>query len=57
MYRRILDAGKSVQAIGVRHDEIVPLLDAVGPAGLYIMTSFADEREAEKVMRMVEPYR
>ncbi len=57
MYRKILDAGKSVQAIGVQHDEIVPLLDAVGPDGMYVMTSFADEGEAEQVQRMVEPYR
>jgi hypothetical protein len=57
MYRRILGAGKAVQAIGVAHEEIVPLLDAVGPEGLYIMTEFADAAEAEEVLRMVEPYR
>jgi len=57
MYRKITAAGKSVQAIGVRHDEIVPLIDAVGPKGLYIMTELRDERDAEKVLRMVEPYR
>jgi hypothetical protein len=57
MYRKILQAGKSVQAVGVRHDEIMPLLDAVGPKGLYIMTEFRDERDAEEVLRMIEPYR
>ncbi len=57
MYRRIREAGKCVQAIGVRHEEIVPLIDAVGPEGLYIMTDLGDERKAEKVARLIEPYR
>ena len=39
MYRRILDAGKSVQAVGVKPEEVVPLLDAVGGEGMYVMTS------------------
>jgi hypothetical protein len=56
MYRRILEAGKSVQAIGVEREEILPLLDAVGGKGLYIMTAIPSEREAEDVMRAVEPY-
>ena len=38
MYRKILDAGKSVQAIGVKPEEVEPLLDAVGGKGMYIMT-------------------
>src|SRR5690606_38322191 len=33
LYRRILDAAKSVQAIGVKYDEVLPLLDAVGGRG------------------------
>ncbi len=57
MYKRILDAGKSVQAIGIQHDEIVPLLDTVGPKGLYIMTRISSEAEAEKIAKMIEPYR
>jgi hypothetical protein len=57
MYRRIKEAGKSVQAIGIQHDEIVPLLDAVGPEGLYVMTELRTREEAAKVARLVEPYR
>ncbi len=57
MYRHILDAGKSVQVPSVKLEEIVPLLDAVGPKGLYVMTSFEDERSVERAVRMVEPYR
>jgi hypothetical protein len=57
MYRRILAHGKSVQVIDVRRDEILPLLDAVGSQGVYIMTSFSSIDEAEEIMAMVEPYR
>ena len=57
MYRRILEAGKSVQAIGVTHEQVEPLLDAVGGAGLYILTEIRDEADAEKLLRIVEPYR
>jgi hypothetical protein len=57
MYRRILDAGKSVQAIGVTHEQIEPLLDAVGGAGLYILTEIRGEADAGKLLRIVEPYR
>lgn len=56
LYRRILSAGKSVQAMQVKHDEIVPLLDAVGPAGMYIMTDMSTPAAAERVARLVEPY-
>lgn len=58
LYRRIRKGGKTVQAVGVTPDEVVPLLDAVGPAGLFILVSGpVDERTAERLMRAVEPYR
>ena len=57
MYRKILAAGKSVQAIGVKPGEVIPLLDAVGGHGMYVMTSFESEAEAEALMKAVEPYR
>lgn len=57
LYRRILEAGKSVQAVDVAPEEVVPLLDAVGGRGVYIITSFADEAAAEAMLRAVEPYR
>jgi hypothetical protein len=56
MYRRILAAGKSVQVVNVEPDEAQPLLDAIGPKGVYMLIQFKDEREAEQVARMVEPY-
>ncbi|MDD5687365.1 MAG: hypothetical protein PHE88_06010 [Elusimicrobia bacterium] len=57
LYRKILDAGKSVQAVGIRHKEIIPLLDAVGGKGMYIHTSFDNEKELETLIKKVEPYR
>lgn len=57
MYRKILDAGKSVQAIFVEPDEVLPLLDAIGGKGVYIMTSFSSPNEAEAMMAKVEQYR
>ena len=56
LYRRILAAGKSVQVVNVELDEIVPLLDAIGPKGVYALIQFKDEHEAELVAKRVEPY-
>ncbi|MBM3493838.1 MAG: hypothetical protein FJX72_05885 [Armatimonadetes bacterium] len=53
LYRRILEAGKSVQAIGVAADEVVPLLDATGGAGMLIMTHAATESEARNLLDRV----
>jgi len=57
LYRRIKEGGKAVQAIGVKPDEVVPLLDAVGPEGLFIQTAAPDQAMAERVVAAVELYR
>ncbi len=57
LYRRIKAGGKSVQAVGVEINEVAPLLDGVGPDGLFITTHAPDERAAERLMQSVEPYR
>jgi hypothetical protein len=36
LYKRILEAGKSVQVLDVRPDELAPLLNAIGTRGVYI---------------------
>lgn len=56
LYRRILDAGKSVQIVGAAKEDIPRILDTLGGEGVYIMTWF-DAMEAEQVMSMVEAYR
>jgi hypothetical protein len=58
LYRRIRAGGKGVQAIGVEPEEVVPLLDAVGPQGLYILLSrICSQAEAELLLKAVESYR
>jgi len=51
LYRRIKAAGKSVQAIDVRPEEVLPLLDAVGPEGMFIITQTRTETEARELLR------
>jgi hypothetical protein len=38
--RRILNAGKSLQAVGVRPEEVEPLLNAIGTNGVYLLVDF-----------------
>ena len=57
LYRRVLDASKSVQAVGVGPDEVVPLLDAVGGKGMYIQTWCKTPAQAEELATKVDAYR
>ena len=58
LYRRIKQAGKSVQALSVQPNEVVPLLDAIGPEGTFIwITDPISEAEVESVLKSVEAYR
>jgi len=59
LYRRILRGGKGVQAVGVELDEVIPLLDAVGPAGCAFLLGGATygEAEAERLLKTLEPCR
>jgi len=56
LYRRIKAGGKSVIVIGVKGPEVIPLLDAVGPEGMFVLL-WADRPEAEKLAEAVEQYR
>jgi len=51
LYRTIKRAGKSVQAIGVQPDEVLPLLDAVGPEGMYIISHAPTEAAARELLK------
>jgi hypothetical protein len=53
LYRQIKRAGKAVQAIGVAPEEVEPLLDAVGPEGMFVMTSTPTEEEARRLLERV----
>ena len=53
LYRRIRAAGKSVQAIDVRPDEVEPLIEAVGEKGLFIVTQTETEAQARDLLDRV----
>lgn len=53
LYRRIKAAGKSVQALGVKPEEVEPLIDAVGAEGMYIMCAADNEAQARALLRRV----
>jgi hypothetical protein len=57
LYRRIIKGGKSVQAVGVAAGEVGPLLDAVGPKGMYIGAHCQNPGELETLAKQVEKYR
>lgn len=57
LYRRILDAGKSVQAVGVLPDEVLPLLDATGGTGMFIIADAQTEAQARSLTEAVERLR
>ena len=56
LYRRIKAGGKSVQAVNVRPDELIPLLDAVGPQGMYVLMTDMTLKQAEELVKSLEPY-
>ncbi|MDC7233654.1 MAG: hypothetical protein PQJ58_10505 [Spirochaetales bacterium] len=57
MYKKIKAAGKSVQAPWLKPEEAYPLLDTVGPEGMYIMVDFQTQDEVEQVLKQVEQFR
>ncbi len=57
IYRRILAAGKSVQAVNILPDEVIPLLDAIGTRGVFLMVNAESEAEARALAEKVDAYR
>jgi len=56
LYKRIRAAGKSVMASWVTVDELMPLLDAVGPEGLHILMDFKSEKDVDETVKIREQY-
>lgn len=50
LYRRILDAGKCVQAVGVLPEEVQPLIDACGRNGMYIRCQAESETQGRQLI-------
>jgi hypothetical protein len=57
MYRRIRAGGKCVMAADVRPHEVAPLLEAVGPRGLFVMVNAECEEQARELEEKVDAYR
>lgn len=57
LYRKILDAGKSLMPCWVQINELQPLLDNVGSAGLNILMDFKTEKDIDNAIKIVERYR
>ena len=57
MYKHILDAGKALQVMGVKLDEMEPLLKATGGKGVYIFANINTMAECEKFLKKAESYR
>ena len=57
LYRRILNAGKSVMPCWVQLNELKPLLDNVGNDGLNILMDFRSEKDIDAALNIVEKYR
>ena len=54
LYRRILNAGKSVMACWVKPAELRPLLDAIGTEGVHVEMDFHNEQEVEEAIHIVD---
>jgi hypothetical protein len=50
MYRKILEAGKSVQILCLKPHEVPGLLNAIGTKGVYVMPEFRDAGEVEALL-------
>jgi hypothetical protein len=57
LYRRIRAGGKAIMASLVEVDELQPLLDAVGPAGVHLLMHFETEHDIDRALAIVEQYR
>lgn len=57
LYKRILDAGKSVQIIGAGVHDVERILKALGGNGVYILCDFVTPDEAETAARIADRWR
>lgn len=57
LYRKIKEAGKCVQVVEMQAEEVIPLLDAIGTDGVYMMVNFRSEQEIHELNEAVKKYR
>lgn len=57
LYRKILNAGKSIMACHLTVDEIKPLLNNIGTEGIHLEVDFQNEKEVEEAMKIIESFK
>ncbi len=57
LYRRIRAHGKAIMPCWVELNELQPLLDAVGPAGVNVLMHFRTERDIDAALEIAAHYR
>ena len=58
MYRRILDAGKSLQIVDIRQGDVIPMLEMLGSKGIYFgVNDFENEEQVVALTEAVRRYR
>jgi hypothetical protein len=57
LYRRVLDAGKSVQVLGASLEEAKGMLDTFGSRGVYLSVSVDSKAEAKEIIGLVDSLR
>ena len=57
LYRKILNAGKSIMACHLTVDEIKPLLNNIGTEGVHLEVDFQNEKEVEEAMKIIESFK
>ncbi len=57
LYRKIKAAGKSVMPCWVSLNELEPLLDQAGPAGMNILMDFKTEKDIDTALKIAGKYR
>lgn len=57
MYRKILQAGKSLLVLGVKLDQVAPILDALGTRGVYMHIECPDIETAKEFQAVADRYR
>lgn len=56
MYRKIVEAGKSVQIMGATPETLRDIFDAVGTNGLYFLTGLGDEERTAEFARVRQEF-
>lgn len=57
LYRRILEAGKSLQLINLQIQQVAPLLDKIGTQGVFLLVEISTIQDAEALTNIVARFR